>query len=92
MAERKGAESLVAISIAIVIGALISWAGSDGSAQVGTLPVFALCGALAFVINWLAFVPAAMAKAWACQGAAKTGSAGGNSGWLKVIVPEIYIG
>lgn len=41
----------------MVIGALVSLAGSDGSAEVGSLPVFAVCGALAFVINWVVFIP-----------------------------------
>jgi len=41
---------------------MMSLAGSDGGARVGSLPVFALCGALAFAINWLAFIPAALAR------------------------------
>ncbi len=60
MAERSNAQIGIAIAITIAIGALISWAGSDGGSRVGAVPVFALCGALAFAINWLAFVPAAL--------------------------------
>lgn len=60
MAERSNAQIGIAIAVTISIGALISWAGSDGGARVGGVPVFALCGALAFAINWLAFVPAAL--------------------------------
>jgi steroid 5-alpha reductase family enzyme len=60
MAENNNAQSVVAVAIAIVVGALISIAGSDGGVRVGTLPLFALCGALAFVINWVAFIPAAI--------------------------------
>ncbi len=62
MAERNNAQSLIAIGIAVVIGALISLAGSDGGARFGTIPAFALCGALAFAINWVAFIPAALAQ------------------------------
>ena len=62
MAERSNAQSLIAIGIAVVIGALISWAGSDGGERFGSFPVFALCGALAFAINWIAFIPAAIAR------------------------------
>lgn len=62
MAERSNAQSLIAIGIALTIGALISLAGSDGGARFGAIPVFALCGALAFAINWLAFIPAAIAR------------------------------
>ena len=62
MAERSNTQSLVAIITTVVIGALISWAGSDGGAQYGAIPVFALCGALAFAVNWLAFIPSAIAE------------------------------
>ena len=51
MAERTNNQIIVDIAIATVIGALISWAGSDGGDRFGVLPVFALCGALAFTVN-----------------------------------------
>ena len=60
MAERSNTQTVAAIVIAIVVGALVSWAGSDSGSTVNALPIFALCGALAFVINWLAFIPAAL--------------------------------
>jgi steroid 5-alpha reductase family enzyme len=60
MAENNNAQSAIAVAIAIVVGALISLAGSDGGDHIGSLPLFALCGALAFAINWVAFIPAAL--------------------------------
>jgi len=60
MTERSNGQIVIAIVIAIVVGALVSWAGSDSGIKVNALPVFALCGVLAFVINWLAFIPAAL--------------------------------
>ena len=60
MAERSNAQIMSAIVIAVVVGALVSWAGSDSGDKIGAMPVFALCGALAFAINWLAFIPAAL--------------------------------
>lgn len=54
--------SLFGIGIAVMIGALVAWAGSDGSVEVGGFPLFALCGLLAFAINWVAFIPANIAK------------------------------
>ena len=60
MAERTDIQTYIGIAIATAIGVLISWAGSDGGDRFGTLPVFALSGALAFVINWSAFIPAAI--------------------------------
>jgi steroid 5-alpha reductase family enzyme len=54
--------SFIGITVAIVVGALVAWAGSQGSALVGTIPVFALCGLLAYLVNWVAFVPANAAR------------------------------
>jgi steroid 5-alpha reductase family enzyme len=62
MAERSAAQNLIPIIIAVVIGAAIAWAGSDGGVRYGAVPVFALCGLLAFAINWLAFIPAAVTQ------------------------------
>ena len=62
MAERSNTQIVTATAIAVVIGALISWAGSDDGDYFGAIPVFAVCGALAFVINWLAFIPSALAQ------------------------------
>jgi steroid 5-alpha reductase family enzyme len=50
--------ALVAFPIVVLIGAGIAVAGSHGGAEVGGVPVFALCVALAFLIQWLAFIPA----------------------------------
>jgi steroid 5-alpha reductase family enzyme len=60
MAERTDRQIVVGTAIAIAVGALVSWAGSDGGDRFGALPVFALCGALAFAVNWAAFIPAAI--------------------------------
>jgi steroid 5-alpha reductase family enzyme len=62
MAESNNTQTIVIIAVAILIGAMISWAGSDGGDRVGTIPIFALCGALAYAINWLAFVPSALTR------------------------------
>ena len=62
MAERTNAQIIIATVIAIIVGLLIALAGSDGGDRVGALPVFALCGVLAFAVNWLAFVPAVLTQ------------------------------
>ncbi len=62
MSERSNTQIIVATVIAITIGILMSWAGSDGGDRVGAIPVFALCGAVAFAINWLVFVPSALTQ------------------------------
>jgi len=55
-------QSVIGIAVSVLLGALVSLAGSDGSAEVGSVPVFALCGAAAFAINWIVFIPSNAAK------------------------------
>jgi len=62
MAERSNTVALAGILIGTAVGAAVAWAGSDGGDRFGNIPVFALCAALAFAINWLAFIPAAVAQ------------------------------
>jgi steroid 5-alpha reductase family enzyme len=62
MAERSDAQIIIGTAIAIALGGFIAWAGSDGGDRVGAVPVFALCGALAFAINWLAFIPSMLVQ------------------------------
>jgi steroid 5-alpha reductase family enzyme len=54
--------SLIGIVVSVVLGVLVSLAGSDGSAKAGSVAVFALCGALAYVVNWVVYVPSNAAK------------------------------
>jgi len=54
-AERS---SLVAIPVAVLVGAGVAWAGSQGGGEAGGVPVFALAVGLAFLIQWVAFIPA----------------------------------
>ncbi len=46
----------------LLVAAVVAWAGSQGGETVAGIPVFALCAGLAFVINWLAFVPSYRAQ------------------------------
>lgn len=50
--------SLVVLPIVIALGYLVALAGSQGGATVANYPVFALSVGLAFLIQWLAFIPA----------------------------------
>ncbi|MDH3306080.1 MAG: DUF1295 domain-containing protein [Acidimicrobiia bacterium] len=54
--------SFIGIAASLLIGALVILAGSDGSTQVGSISVFAICGLLAYAINWVVFVPSNRAK------------------------------
>lgn len=51
-------KSLLVLPLLILIGVLVALAGSQGSSRVGGIPVFALLVGLAFLIQWLVFIPA----------------------------------
>ncbi len=50
--------AFVASAAAVAVAGGMAAAGSHGGIAVGGVPVFALCVALAFVLQWVAFVPA----------------------------------
>ena len=50
--------SLIAIPVILVVAAGLAWAGSQGGARAAGLPVFTLAVVLAFLIQWVAFIPA----------------------------------
>ena len=41
-----------------VISLSLTWAASQGGQTYSGVPIFALCAALIFVLQWLAFIPA----------------------------------
>ena len=49
--------SYILFPILILIGALVALAGSQGGATLGGVPVFAIIVGLAFMIQWLVFIP-----------------------------------
>lgn len=48
--------ALIAIPLVLLLAAGVAWAGSQGGYAVAGFPLFALCVALAFLIQWVAFV------------------------------------
>lgn len=50
--------SLIALPVVILVGVGLALAGSQGGASIAGLPLFAISVALAFIINWIAFIPA----------------------------------
>lgn len=58
--ERR--KAVVGIVASLAFGVAMIWAGSDGSQRIGSIAVFALCGMLAFGINWAVFVPSNIAR------------------------------
>ena len=50
--------ALIVFPVLILVGLLVAWAGSQGGSRFAGLPVFALLVGLAFLIQWLAYIPA----------------------------------
>jgi len=55
--DNKEKGSIIAIPIILLIAGGIAFAGSQGSADALGIPLFALCVGLAFIIQWIVFIP-----------------------------------
>ena len=51
-------QTIKSLIIVPIIAALVAYAGSQSGQSFQGMPAFALCVSLAFLINWLAFIPA----------------------------------
>jgi len=51
-------KALISILVVLIIGALLAWAGSQGGQFVYGIPLFALLVGMAFIIQWIVFIPA----------------------------------
>jgi steroid 5-alpha reductase family enzyme len=56
--EKSDRNALISLPIIVLVAAGIAWAGSQGGSTVVGVPVFALSVVLAFLIQWLVFIPA----------------------------------
>ncbi len=56
--KKSDRNALLALPAIILVGVLVAIAGSQGGARAGVIPVFALSVALAFLIQWVVFIPA----------------------------------
>jgi steroid 5-alpha reductase family enzyme len=56
--DKATLRSIIAVVIILIVAIGVAYAGSQGGAEVAGIPVFAICVALAFIIQWIAFVPA----------------------------------
>jgi steroid 5-alpha reductase family enzyme len=56
--SKEDQQSLIAIPFSVLMGLGMAWAGSQGGYSISGIPIFALGVATAFLINWLAFIPA----------------------------------
>ena len=60
--KERDRRALIALPLVVLIGALVAWAGSQGGATLGGIPVFALAVGAAFLIQWIVFVPSFKAQ------------------------------
>ena len=58
MAVKRIALASTVVSAAVMVAAAVAWAGSHGSEKLGGIPALFWCAAIAFGVQWLAFVPA----------------------------------
>ena len=56
--DKVNLRSFIGIFIILLVAAGIAYAGSQGGFTVSGIPIFALCVALAFIIQWIVFIPA----------------------------------
>jgi len=62
MDDLTTSKRLLVIFVVLLIGAAVSLAGGDGGVKIGTISLFAICGIIAFLVNWIAFIPANAAQ------------------------------
>ena len=55
-------ESLIGTVVALVVATFIGFAGSQGGVTYQGFPLFALCAALAILVQWLVFIPSMLQK------------------------------
>jgi steroid 5-alpha reductase family enzyme len=53
----KNSRHIIGIGVSLVLGSLILVAGSQGSINIDAGPLFAVCGAIGFILHWLIFIP-----------------------------------
>jgi len=56
--DKEDRDALISVLVVILVAVGVGWAGSQGSASAFGVPIFAMSVALAFLIQWLAFIPA----------------------------------
>lgn len=79
-----GKRVLIVIIILLIAGG-VSMAGGSGGAMFGSIPVFPFCAIIAFLINWIVFIPSSIAKTESFFDLT------GSLTYLSVIAAAIYL-
>ena len=56
--DKSGQRAIIAFPVIVLLALTFAWAGSQGGYKISGIPIFALCVVLAFVLQWVAFIPA----------------------------------
>lgn len=48
--------------VSVLVGVLFAWAGGQGGARLGNIPIFSLAVGIVFLIQWLVFIPSFLAQ------------------------------
>lgn len=59
---RNSGQAWIGSVVAVLLGAGMAWAGSQGGLSWRGWPLFAWCGLLAYTVQWLVFVPSYMGR------------------------------
>ena len=62
MPSHVSARDLISVCIITLLGAALAWAGGSGGLVRADVSVFVWCAGLAFGLNWLVYVPSALAR------------------------------
>ena len=60
--KKVNVDSLIGTVVALVVATFIGFAGSQGGVTYQGFPLFALCAALAILVQWLVFIPSMLQK------------------------------
>lgn len=58
MSTKRVSSAFGVITVSLTVAGGVAWAGAQGGATLGSFPVLLWCAAIAFVVQWAAFVPA----------------------------------
>ena len=50
-------KTIIGILTILLVSAIVAFAGSQGSVAISTIPLFAICASIGFILHWAVFIP-----------------------------------
>ena len=50
-------KTIIGILTILLVSAIVAFAGSQGSVAISTIPLFAICASVGFILHWAVFIP-----------------------------------